>query len=150
MDLPSDHGIKIEDKSAFESVISNNISELYKGKDDYLAILPSEKHVRETKPDFKGLSRITSRGLIISSKGNQVDFVSRGFFPSVGIDEDPATGSAHTLLAPYWAMVLKKNRLVAIQLSQRIGYFDCTYRGDRTTVVGHAKTYMRGEICFKV
>lgn len=146
MDLPSDHGYKVEEKLPFESVINTDIKELYKGKDDYLAILSSENQISQIKPDFAALSKISSRGLIISSRGNQADFVSRGFFPNVGINEDPATGSAHTLLTPYWAMVLKKNRLKAIQLSQRVGYFDCTYRVDRTTLVGNAITYMRGEI----
>ena len=78
LDLPSDHGQVVEDKQPFESVINQKIIELYKGKDDYLAILSTEDQVKKTKPDFRVLANIDSRGLIISSRGSHVDFVSRG------------------------------------------------------------------------
>ena len=74
------------------------------------------------------------------------DFVSRCFFPQSGIDEDPVTGSAHTMLVPYWAARLGKQRLTAIQLSARRGYLDCRLDGDRVYISGYAKTFMKGEI----
>ena len=74
------------------------------------------------------------------------DFVSRCFFPQSGIDEDPVTGSAHTMLVPYWAARLGKQHLTAIQLSARRGYLDCRLEGDRVYISGYAKTFMKGEI----
>jgi predicted PhzF superfamily epimerase YddE/YHI9 len=74
------------------------------------------------------------------------DFVSRCFFPQSGIDEDPVTGSAHTMLVPYWAARLGKQHLTAIQLSARRGYLDCRLDGDRVYISGYAKTFMKGEI----
>jgi len=56
------------------------------------------------------LGKIETRGIIVSARGNDVDFVSRFFGPQVGINEDPATGSSHTALTPYWANELRKNR----------------------------------------
>ena len=54
----------------------------------------------------------------MSSSGKDVDFVSRWFGPQTGVDEDPVTGSAHTLLTPFWAERLNKTKLKAKQLSR--------------------------------
>jgi predicted PhzF superfamily epimerase YddE/YHI9 len=74
------------------------------------------------------------------------DFVSRCFYPQSGIDEDPVTGSAHTMMIPYWARQLGKSRLSAIQLSPRRGYLDCLLAEDRVHMSGYAKTFMAGEL----
>ena len=97
-------------------------------------------------PDFKILAQVPSRGVIATAKGNESDFVSRCFFPQSGIDEDPATGSAHTVTAPFWAKKLGKPKLSAIQLSKRKGYLDCELAGDRVLMTGHAVTYLVGDI----
>jgi predicted PhzF superfamily epimerase YddE/YHI9 len=75
-----------------------------------------------------------------------VDIVSRGFFPQSGIDEDPVTGSAHSMLVPYWASRLGKNRLSAIQLSARRGYLDCVLDRGRVYMTGNAHTFLKGEL----
>ena len=80
------------------------------------------------------------------SSNGQADFVSRFFAPSVGIDEDPVTGSAHCILAPYWAKRLGKERLEAQQVSERGGKLACELRGDRVLIEGKAITYLRGEV----
>jgi predicted PhzF superfamily epimerase YddE/YHI9 len=77
-----------------------------------------------------------------------VDFVSRYFAPQCGIDEDPVTGSAHTTLTPYWAKRLKKTELSAMQLSQRKGWLQCKYLGDRVEISGKGKLYLIGEYYF--
>lgn len=46
--------------------------------------------------------------VIVTAPGKNVDFISRFFAPSVGVNEDPVTGSTHTLLGPYWSEKLKK------------------------------------------
>ncbi|MFI5152818.1 MAG: PhzF family phenazine biosynthesis protein [Chitinophagales bacterium] len=115
-------------------------------KFDYMAVFANQEDIEALSPDFSVLSQIKSRGLIVTSQGRDSDFVSRGFFPQSGIDEDPVTGSAHTVTAPYWAEKLGKTRLSAIQLSSRKGFIECELRNDRVWISGHAKTYLEGNI----
>ena len=79
-------------------------------------------------------------------KGDNCDFVSRFFAPNAGIDEDPVTGSAHCTLIPYWAEKLGKNKMKALQLSERTGVLDCEYSGDRVLIGGKAVLYLKGNI----
>lgn len=114
--------------------------------EDYLVLLANEAQVRSLKPDFKGLMALDKRGVMVTAPGNQVDFVSRFFGPKAGIDEDPATGSAHCTLTPFWAERLGKTRLQARQLSARGGEFDCEWIQDRVIFRGHAVLYGSGQI----
>ena len=97
-------------------------------------------------PDFQKLSKINSRGVVISAPGNEVDFVSRCFFPQTGVNEDPVTGSAHTMLIPYWAKQLDKIELKAHQLSDRGGVLDCKLENDRVLISGKSVIYFEGMI----
>jgi predicted PhzF superfamily epimerase YddE/YHI9 len=92
------------------------------------------------------ISQIPCRGVIVTAKGDKVDFVSRFFGPRVGVTEDPVTGSAHTTLTPIWAEKLNKNKLNAVQLSERRGELICELEGDRVKISGKAITYMVGKI----
>ena len=92
------------------------------------------------------LKNFTHRGLIVTAQSDKYDFVARCFFPGLGIDEDPVTGSAHTLLTPYWSERLGKPALRARQLSQREGLLTCRLQGDRVLLKGQAVTYLRGMI----
>jgi predicted PhzF superfamily epimerase YddE/YHI9 len=92
------------------------------------------------------VSKAESRGAIITAPGRNADFVSRYFAPQYGIPEDPVTGSAHTMLTPYWSKKLGKKELTAIQLSPRKGHLKCTDLGDRVDITGKAVTYLTGEI----
>lgn len=74
------------------------------------------------------------------------DFVSRCFFPAVGIDEDPVTGSAHTALAPFWSARLGRDTLVGHQGAARTGTVRTELRGDRTLLTGSAVTVIDGEL----
>ena len=120
--------------------------EVYRGTSDYMVVLENQRAIENLSPDFKILAQLKSRGIIATSKGDETDFVSRGFFPQSGIDEDPVTGSAHTVLAPYWAKKLGKEKLTAIQLSKRKGYLECEMKADRVLISGNARTYLEGEI----
>ena len=113
---------------------------------DYLLLLDSEKEVRKANPDFSLLARLDIRGIIITAKGDSVDFVSRFFAPGVGINEDPVTGSAHTFLVPFWSERLGKTEFTAQQLSERGGTLYCKLSGDRVEISGRAVTYMEGEL----
>ena len=120
--------------------------ECYKGKSDYLAVFETEKIVAGFNPNFSALAELNGRGLIVTAPGDEVDFISRGFFPAAGVDEDPATGSAHTTLTPYWANRLNKTHLDAWQISKRKGIFKCVHLGDRVEIKGQAVPYLIGEI----
>ena len=115
---------------------------------DCLCLFDSEEIVRELQPDFRLLARLPFRGIIATARGRngKVDFVSRFFAPSVGVDEDPVTGSAHCILAPFWAKRLGKHLLEARQVSARGGNLTCVVREDRVEIRGRAVTYLRGEV----
>ena len=123
---------------------------VFRSSFDYLLVLHSQEEIEALKPDFKILAKLDARGVIVTAKGNDADFVSRCFFPPSGIDEDPVTGSAHTATVPYWAAQLNKTSLKAIQVSKRRGYLDCELKRDRVLMSGNAVTYMKGEYYLNV
>lgn len=120
--------------------------EAYKGKTDLLLVFESESQIRSIVPDFNLLAKLDFRGVIVTAKGDDVDFVSRFFAPQVGINEDPVTGSAHTTLTPYWSKRMEKDQLTAMQLSERGGYLECAISGERVSIKGQGKLYLTGEI----
>ena len=115
--------------------------------DDYLLVAENEAEIRNASPDMRLLSETDARGVIITAPGDSVDFVSRFFAPQVGVPEDPVTGSAHTMLVPYWAKRLKKRELTARQVSDRGGNLKCVLLDDdRVEISGQACTYLHGKI----
>ena len=147
LDFPSDIFEKVVTPDVLKKGLGIEPMETYKGKTDYMAVLPSEQFVAALEPDFALLNTIKDcRGIIVTAEGKDVDFVSRFFAPQSGVNEDPVTGSAHTTLTPYWAKTLGKNDLTAIQLSSRKGHLWCRYDGTRVHISGHAVTYMHAEI----
>lgn len=145
MDLPRDLPREVKDKSLIQSAINTNIKEAYKGIDDYMVIVESEEDVLNLDLNFEIIKTLDSRGLIVSSSGKEVDFVSRWFGPQTGVDEDPVTGSAHTLLTPFWAERLNKTKLKAKQLSRRGGELFCELKENSVLISGNASLYLRGE-----
>jgi PhzF family phenazine biosynthesis protein len=115
---------------------------------DYLVVVDQAERVRALSPDIDALSKQDAGvGTIVTAPGEgDVDYVCRFFAPSIGIDEDPATGSIHCTLAPYWAGRLGKDRLRARQLSIRGGTMGCTIGGDRVKIAGRARLYLHGTI----
>jgi PhzF family phenazine biosynthesis protein len=111
--------------------------------------------VRSLQPDFNGLLRAESEtgtnGVIVTAPGGDsgYDFVSRFFAPGLGINEDPVTGAAHTVLGPYWAARLGKTDLKAYQASARGGEMELAVRGDRINLIGQAVIVLEGEIRFQ-
>jgi len=114
--------------------------------DDYVAVYDSEEAVRALAPDMSALRKLDLRGVCVTARGRDVDFVSRFFAPRLGVPEDPVTGSAHCELAPYWAQRLDKNSLRARQVSRRRGEISCRVKGDRVSLSGRAVTFMEGMI----
>lgn len=119
---------------------------LFHGNNKLLAIYETEQNILEINPNFEKLAKLDYMGVIVTAPGKDVDFVSRFFAPKVGIDEDPVTGSAHTLLIPFWADRLNKEKLHAFQLSKRKGELYCEFKADRVWISGDAITYLTGEI----
>ncbi|WP_329129249.1 PhzF family phenazine biosynthesis protein [Streptomyces sp. NBC_01476] len=117
---------------------------------DLLVEVADEATVRALAPDFPALARLSRRGVIATAPaagpGSGYDFVSRGFFPAVGVDEDPVTGSAHTALAPFWSRRLGRDRLVGLQASARTGLVTTRLSGDRVLITGSAVTVVDGEL----
>ena len=120
--------------------------EILRGKTDFMAVLESEEQVRNLQLDVIVLSTLPVRGVIVTAKGDSVDFVSRFFAPQSGIAEDPVTGSAHTTLTPYWAEKLGKNELSALQVSSRGGVLKTKLLGNRVEIAGQVRLYMKGTI----
>jgi len=113
---------------------------------NYMAVLASAQAVREVAPDMAALARIDRPGVIVTAKGEgSYDFVSRYFAPAKGIPEDPVTGSAHCMLAPYWAARLGKTAFRAFQASPRGGEVICRLAGDRIELEGTCVFYLEGE-----
>ncbi|MEU6814317.1 PhzF family phenazine biosynthesis protein [Streptomyces sp. NPDC046860] len=117
---------------------------------DLLVELADEKTVLELSPDHRALTGRAGRGVIVTARAVDpalgYDFVSRCFFPNVGVDEDPVTGSAHTALAPYWSRRLGRDDLTGLQASRRTGLVRTGLRGARTLLVGRAVTVIEGEL----
>ncbi|MEU9342471.1 PhzF family phenazine biosynthesis protein [Streptomyces sp. NPDC048278] len=117
---------------------------------DLLLELADEQTVRGLSPDHKALTAHSTRGIIATARAEDpaegYDYVSRCFFPNVGIDEDPVTGSAHTALAPHWAGRLGRDDLTGLQASRRTGLVRTSLRGDRTLLTGRAVTVVDGEL----
>lgn len=146
MDFPSWKPEPVtQDYSGLITALGNvSVKGVYKHR-DVLIELADEESVRNCEPDFTMLKKIGEK-VIITSKGNEVDFVSRFFAPIAGIDEDPVTGSAHSQLIPFWSEKSGKTTLHAKQLSQRGGQLWCEYLGDRVMMGGKCVFYMKGEI----
>lgn len=124
----------------------------YRGERAWVVRLPSPEAVATVTPDFRALREVPveSLGVIVTAAagggGGAPDFVSRFFGPWVGVDEDPVTGMAHTILGPYWAGELGLDTLRARQISKRGGEMTVTVDGDRVRLAGAAVTVAEGEI----
>ena len=146
LNFPADSLQQVNEHTMIRQCIRTEPVEIYKGKTDFIAVVDSEAIVQGLEPDLHEISRLPGRGLIVTAKGDRVDFVSRFFAPQSGIDEDPVTGSAHTSLIPLWSRKLKKNEMEARQLSKRGGKITCINKGERCLIGGQARLYMTGEI----
>jgi PhzF family phenazine biosynthesis protein len=111
---------------------------------NYLAVYEGEADIRAMAPDMDLLKEVDCLGAIVTAKGEDSDFVSRYFAPSIGIPEDAATGSTHCTLAPYWSKRLGKRKLHAVQLSQRRGELWCESLADRIRISARAVRYAEG------
>lgn len=149
MDFPN---TKPEPLSEIPDPLLNGLSylpdELYRNHQALFVVYNSEQKVRTVERNNELLKTLNPLDVVVTSRSDNsnYDFISRYFWPANGGDEDPVTGSIHTGLAPLWAEILGKNRLVGYQASKRGGVVFCEVRGDRVLVSGNAVRYLRGTI----
>lgn len=128
------------------ALIDKPYIDIFESELDYLVLLADENRVLQVQVDLKALEKLPKRGLILTSQSTEADFYSRCFYPKHNIPEDPVTGSAHCVLAPFWAERLNKKILRAIQGSFRKGEVHCEVLDDRVYISGHCKWYLKGHL----
>ena len=146
MDFPADTPKPLTDPIDWAKALGTKPVETWRGKEDALILLPNEAAVQNLAPDLAEIARLPFRGVIVTASDCAGEFVSRFFAPRFGILEDPATGSAHTLLAPFWANRQDRTTFTARQLSKRGAELYCTLSGDRVLIGGKAVVYLQGTI----
>ena len=103
--------------------------------------------INSTQPALRFVVMVEIIGVIITSKGSQqFDFILRFFAPWVGVNEDPVTGSAHTVLTPYWSEALSKPEMLAYQASERGGKIIVQLAEDRVNLIGEAVVVFKGKL----
>ncbi len=145
LDLPILHPVECSAPALLSQALGVEIRHCFSAM-DYLVVLETEEMVAHLEPDLRFLTEIDLRGLIVTARGVRADFVSRFFAPKYGINEDPVTGSAHCMLAPYWAKVLGRASLIGRQLSARSGVIHCKVNGERVLLSGGSAVYLSGII----
>ena len=146
MDFPARLPQKIEVTHLMCKAIGMPVLEAHLSR-DLLLLVDSEQDVKDLTPDLSLLKQIPDCfAVIVTARGETVDFVSRFFAPNAGIPEDPVTGSSHSTLIPFWAERLGKEQLTAKQLSKRGGVLYCENCGERVKIAGKAVLYLQGEI----
>lgn len=145
MDFPSRPPTPFEPEPGLVTAVGGNPQEVLAAT--YVVLVyASEEEVLALAPDMTALTKLAHFGFIATARGTTCDFVSRFFAPAKGIPEDPVTGSAHTILIPYWAKRLGKTEMLARQVSKRSGELYCKLAGDRVKIAGYAAPYLRGTI----
>ncbi|HMK23199.1 MAG TPA: PhzF family phenazine biosynthesis protein [Terriglobales bacterium] len=147
MNFPARPSTSIPASAALVEALGVGPEEVLINAFNYMAVLASESAVRQLVPDMAAIVSLDRPGVIVTAAaGRGYDFVSRYFAPAKGVPEDPATGAAHCMLAPYWAQRLGKAAFRAFQASLRGGELSCRVAGDRVQLEGHCVFYMEGEI----
>lgn len=148
MDFPAWPPVQIDTPTGIAGTLSAPVEWIGHSANNYLLALVADEHaVRELSPDVAGVAQLPADVVIVTAPadpGHAYDFVSRVFAPSLGISEDPVTGSAHTVLAPYWTDRLGRTSLVGLQASARSGLVGVEVTGDRVIVIGRAVTVFDG------
>jgi PhzF family phenazine biosynthesis protein len=141
LDFPAEPAAAEHSQALVEAL---GIEPLWMGRNrlHHLIELANEDAVRSLRPDFVRIAAASppAHGVIVTARAAtpDIDFVSRVFVPLAGVNEDPATGSAHCALGPYWAAKLGKKELLALQVSARGGSLRVRVAGDRVHIAGQA------------
>lgn len=148
MDFPSRPGKQLNldeiPASILDTISSEKPIAVYQDR-DLMLVYDNEEIIRNANPDFGMLGK-TGKYIIITSKSSEYDYILRFFCAKDGILEDPVTGSAQCMLAPYWAKELGKSTLSAYQLSQRGGHVNVRVADNRVFITGPAFTVLEGHL----
>ena len=145
VDPPKDILASLNIKDCLKCAISE-------GAEMLLLHLADEETVRTLKPNFPLMlkadkSGLNFQGVIVTAQAKDYDFISRYFGPWEGLNEDPVTGSAHTVLAPYWKQILNKETFHAFQASRRGGELKLKIKeNDRVEITGGGKIVIKGKL----
>lgn len=146
MDFPARKPVEKPVSTLMAQALGVSVLEAHSSR-DMLLLVENEDVVKMLRPDLALLSQVPDcLAVIVTAPGIEVDFVSRFFAPNAGIPEDPVTGSSHSTLIPFWAERLKKEKMIARQLSKRGGTLYCENCGERVKISGQAALYLTGEI----
>ncbi len=156
LDFPQEPASPAEAPADMEAILGAPVRWFGKNRMDFVVELESEAAVHSLQPDLRAIARVSNaanlRGVVVTAAGTGLppgaDVVSRCFYPRVGIDEDPVTGSAHCAIAPYWMARLGKPELVAHQASPRGGWLRLAMRDTRVLLRGQAVTTLRGDLLY--
>lgn len=146
MDFPALPYKKIIPSKALLNAMNVQPREVYQSTFDLLCIFDDESEVQKAHLDLFAISQLEHRGLILSAPGTTTDVYSRCFYPACNVSEDPVTGSAHCVIAPYWCERLNKNTITALQGLKRQGSLHCEIHKDRVLLSGTCHLYMHGTI----
>jgi PhzF family phenazine biosynthesis protein len=146
MDFPARPSDRVPAPPGFAEALGVEPVEVLANEFNFMALLDSAERVRGLAPDMAAVAVLGRPGVIVTAPGDGGhDFVSRYFAPAKGIPEDPVTGAAHCMLAPYWAPRLGKTAFRAWQASRRGGEVVCRLIGDRVELEGACVFYFEGE-----
>lgn len=147
MDFPSRPSARVPAPAGLSQALGAVPLEVHANAFNYMALLESPEALRELVPDVAALGRLDRSGVIVTAAGEgEYDFISRYFAPAKGIPEDPVTGAAHCMLAPYWGARLGRTSFRAFQASRRGGEVICRLAGDRVELEGACVFYLEGEV----
>jgi predicted PhzF superfamily epimerase YddE/YHI9 len=148
MDFPASPVEEVIPPDALLQALGVQVRWVGRTRFDFLVELADEKAVRTLRPDLGALALLEVRGVIVTSPAvsQRFDFVSRFFAPRSGVPEDPATGSAHCALGPFWAARLGRQRLVGYQVSERGGTVRVEAGDERVVLGGQAVTVLRASL----
>jgi PhzF family phenazine biosynthesis protein len=140
LDLPRMEVDACEVPDGLQEALGTDVVHCARSIDDLLIEVESEEIVAALQPDFEMLKKLPGRGQVVTARctKREADFVSRSFFPVLGVNEDQVCVSAHCKLAPYWGARLNKQKLVALQLSVRGGRLLLELVDERVRVAGTA------------
>ncbi len=145
LDFPAAQPIQVAVGAELERALGLRVETAWQSN-ELMAVVASEQEVRACRPNLPALAALPGLGVIVTAPGERHDFVSRYFAPSIGIDEDPVTGSTHCSLIPYWARRLDKTLLSAYQCSARGGELHCRLEGQRVKIAGSAVRIASGRL----
>lgn len=145
MDFPAYTPEQVEVSDEMAAALGVRPQEAWRAR-DLLCVLDREEDVVRLRPDLRAMEALEGEVCIVTARSSQFDCVSRCFAPGCSVPEDPVTGSAHCLIAPYWAKRLGKTELTARQASSRGGTLLCRLEGDRVFLAGQAALYAKSEL----